>query len=318
MNSLRLTTLTAVILLLGLAAYGNGPGASGMGPGGPGDHEDGPGTYVGHRGHELEHNRILPQIAVGRDISTTLVLSSQANLQRMTWLGGEDAQIRGRVSFFNQDGTPLFVQVNGEEASSEFAFQINPSEMVFLEITSDGQNTPGWSLIAVDDDQETETGWGTRDGHRVFRGERVMATAFYTVTGAQGELTSRVGVVPALYEREHFFTAVLVALFGEKGNTGVAIVNTGSETVPLQARLIDTAGQEVAVNPFSLAAGNQTALFIDQLFPGSVPDGFQGSLEVTTSEEGVVVMGLLMTQGILTSLPTHHFGGWQQGNGMMP
>ena len=72
------------------------------------------------------------------------------------------------------------------------------------------------------------------------------------------------------------------------------------------------------VNPFSLAAGNQTALFIDQLFPGSVPDGFQGSLEVTTSEEGVVVMGLLMTQGILTSLPTHHFGGWQQGNGMMP
>ncbi|MFQ5740302.1 MAG: hypothetical protein ACE5JX_14945 [Acidobacteriota bacterium] len=288
-----------------------------MGTGGPGDHEDGPGSYMGHMGHELEHNRILPQIGVGKDISTTIVLSSQANLQMMTWLEEEDARITGKVFFFHQDGTPMPVRVNGQEASSEFAFQVNPSEMVFLEITSDGPNTPGWSLIAVDD-QEMGQDWGMRDGHAVFRGERLIATAFYTVTGAEGELISRVGVIPAMYERDHFFNSALVALFGENVNTGVAIVNTNSETVPLQTRLIDSAGQEVAVSPFSLPAGNQTALFIDQLFPGSVPESFQGSLEVTTSEEGVVVMGLLMTHDILTSMPAHHFGNWEQGGSMMP
>lgn len=315
MNTWGPITGTACLFLqLIFPVYADGPGT---GPGGPDAHEGGPGSFVGHMGHELEHNLVLPQIATGRDVSTTLALASQANPERMHWLDEEDLQISGTIFFFHQDGSPMPVRVNGEAAAVQFLFQLEPVQMLILEITGEGPSTPGWALVVVDDVEE-EAEWGMRDGHSVYRGERLMATAFYTLTGEQGELISRVGVIPSAYQRDHFFNSVLIAQFGPSVNTGLAVVNTSSDSVSIQAQLMDITGQVVAETQMLLENGNQTALFIDELFPESVPGSFVGYLQVTTEDEGVLVMGLLMSQGILTSVPTHHFGGWQAGNGMMP
>ena len=54
-------------------------------------------------------------------------------------------------------------------------------------------------------------------------------------------------------------------------------------------------------------AGNQSAQFVFQMFAG-LPADFQGFLQIQTSDEGVVTMGLLMSGGIMTSIPTMHFG----------
>jgi hypothetical protein len=39
-----------------------------------------------------------------------------------------------------------------------------------------------------------------------------------------------------------------------------------------------------------------------------MPANFLGYLKVDSSDEGIVTMGLLVGQGILTSLPTSHYG----------
>jgi len=56
---------------------------------------------------------------------------------------------------------------------------------------------------------------------------------------------------------------------------------------------------------------NQTARFVNELFEDQdFSGGFRGTLEIRSDAEGIVSMGLLMTEGLLTSLPAHHFGRW--------
>lgn len=296
------------------AVFGQGPGG---GPGGGGDHTGGPGSLRGHHGLELEHNLVLPQIAVGRDIATTLTLASLGNPAFHPWLAAEDLRTTGTVYFFEQDGNPLEVRVNGSAPVAQYRFELGASALAVLEVGLEGPNIAGWALVVIDESEGSQE-WGVRDGFEVARGERVMATAFYTLTGPQGELLSRVGVVPALYQRARFFNSRLVAQFGNGVNTGVAFVNTSDDGMAAEVLLRRADGETVATGMIPLAAGQQRALFVDQLFPEALSAGFVGTLEIHTEAEGMVSMGLLMTQGILTSIPTHHFGQWQPRQGMMP
>jgi hypothetical protein len=152
------------------------------------------------------------------------------------------------------------------------------------------------------------------DDHEVRRGERLMATAFYTLRDSQSRLVYQVGVMPAMYEREHFFSSSMAAHFGEDVDTGVAVVNTGSEDVIVTMRLKDVSGNTIATRDVPLQAGHQMAKFISEFFLGQVPADFQGVLEITTQGEGVVTLGLLMTEHILTSIRIHHYGTWTNGH----
>lgn len=291
-------------------AYGQGPGP-GMGSGGG----DGPGSLAGFRGHELEHNLVLPQLATGKDITTTLVLLNVGDPLRLGWLSETDLETRGSVYFFHSDGSPLELMVNGQGPASEFSFSLKASALLTLDLTSSGPNRPGWALIEVEEGAG-QPSWGMRDNHDVYRGERLMAHVFYTLSGQPGEILSRVGVFPAVYEREHFFTSLMSVQYGVQTDTGVAVVNTSGQTVSVELRLKKD-GQVLAATTLSLAPGNQTARFVSELFAGLVPEGFSGILEVSTTQEGVVAMGLLMAQNTLTSIPTLHFGRWS-GGPMMP
>jgi hypothetical protein len=141
-----------------------------------------------------------------------------------------------------------------------------------------------------------------------------MATAFYSFKEGT-QVLSRVGVIPSLYEMRRYLTSVLPVQYQDDLNTGVAVVNTSSETVSVELRLRDTDGNLLATKSLSLPAGNQIARFVNEVFAGAIPSKVQGIMEVTTYDEGVVVLGLLMSQGIMTAIPTHHHG--EQSGSMM-
>ncbi len=309
------TLLTSLALAQG---PGMDPGGGGMDSGSRPGHGGGSGqgyqSFSGWQGHDLEHNLVLPQMAVGGSTVTTVSLFNMGNQQQMTWLDPEELVTTGTLYFFRQTGDPLEVKIEGQ-TRSEFRFSLKASEMLFLEIMADGPVTPGWMLIKVDSDDGGDDSsfgnWGMMDGHSVGRGERVMATAFYTIWNPNGKVGTRTAVMPAVFERGRFFTSVVTAQVSKSVNTGVALVNTSDMVASARLVLRNSNGSEFATRTIELKAGHQTAQFVDELFSEiDFSTGFRGMLEIQTDDEGIVSMGLLMSDGVLTSLPTHHYGTW--------
>jgi hypothetical protein len=313
------------VLSMGLLTLAHEP-EDGMGDDGHGDGMGGHGNgheeeMHGFGDHHMEHNLILPQIVVGGNSTTTLVLFNLGNREQMPWVDDEELNTSGTIHFFQQDGSPLMVEVNGESPSASHSFLLESGHSQALKLTGQGGVSQGWVLIEVGDDDSENLSWGNMDGHEVMRGERIMATAFYTLRDSQSRVIYQVGVMPAMYEREHFFTSIMAAQFGPEVNTGVAILNSSPEETTITLRLKDAEGKLVATKNLPLKAGHQIARFITDLLEGQVPQQFQGVLEVTTDDEGVVTLGLLMAESILTSIPVHHHGRWSNrdtGGGMMP
>lgn len=303
--------------------------AQGMGPGmGPGPGNGGPGSdddFFGYMGHEIEHNLVVPQVAVGPQVKTTLILLNFASPQQMSWASPGNLQVSGTVFFFKGDGTPLSVSVNSGQLVSQYDFSLNPPGLLKLELSASQGLTTGWALVKVDDDSADGSSWGMMDGQAPHRGQRLMATVLYTLMAGE-QIQSQVGVIPSVYERGHFLNSIIPVQFrrDEKTgsvevNTGVAMVNTGAEAASINLRLLDGTGQvaaERSLDPLELASGHQRALYVDQLFPGVLEGTFTGFMEVSTGSEGVVALGLLQSQGVLTSIPVHHYGVWT-GSGMM-
>lgn len=323
-----MTKTRLILALIGMLISGF-PGLAhetgdGMGEGhgsGPGDPGSGHGEEMhGFGEHHMEHNLILPQIVVGANSTTTLMILNLGDSDQMPWVDNADLETSGTVHFFRQDGSPLMVEINGAGPSSEHSFVLAAGHSQALKLTGQGGLSQGWALIEIEDNDSEGATWGNMDGHEVMRGERVVATAFYTLRDSQSRVIYQVGVMPAMYEREHFFSSILAAQFGPDVNTGVGIVNSSSEDVMVTLTLKDADGELVATKELPLKAGHQTARFITDFFEGEVPQGFQGVLEVTTGDEGVLTLGLLMTENILTSIPVHHHGSWSDGGmggGMM-
>lgn len=105
-----------------------------MGGGMGGGHDDTVGHLPGWQGHEIEHNIILPHVAVGDAVSLTLILSNLGGPQRMGWLPSEeDYVVTGTLRFFAADGAPLAVTIDGT-VGSEFPFQLPAQGVSFLEV----------------------------------------------------------------------------------------------------------------------------------------------------------------------------------------
>ncbi len=287
--------LALVIMRPGTGAFAQMPGMGG-----------GSGTFMGYGGHNMDHDLILPQVAVGEHYTTSLLLLNLGNSQVMNWVPSQNLTTTGTVYFYRQDGTPLAVSVNGGSPASGFNFSLAPSESSYYEFSSAGPDTSGWALIDINE-AATGSGWGMMDGQTMTRGMRVMADAYFTFTGS-GQPASRVGIMPTMYEMGKFATSMVSAQSRGDLYTGVAIANTSANAVTVTLRLKDGSGNILGSTPLTLNPGSQKARFIHELFPTVLPSDFRGFLEVDSSEEGVVTMGLLVSQGILTSVPTTHYG----------
>lgn len=271
----------------------------------------GPGTSIpaqlGYHGHELAENMVVPQFAVGDHYTTSMVLFNMGNMAQMPWLTPQALQLTGNIYFYHQDGTPLQVSVNGASAVSQHSFTLAASSSVSLEMTASGGDSSGWALIDVDDGGVSS--WGMMNGQQMMRANRIMAAVYYTYKEG-GQLVSRAGVIPSIYEMQRYLTSITPVQVQDGIDTGLAIVNTSAQAISVQLTLKNADGETVAARQLLLPAGNQIARFIDeaQLFGDALTAPFRGFVEIDTSSEGVVAMGLLTTGGIMTPIPTHHYG----------
>ncbi len=281
--------------LLGSPAHGQVGGM--MGPGMPG--------IMGFAGHQMDHNLVIPQMAVGPDYVTTLVLLNLGSNQMMSWVPLQDLGTTGTVFFYKQDGSPLMLTANGTGPVSQVSFSLASSATMRFDLTLSGSDTSGWALISIDP-PVGGISWGMMDGLAMTGGMRVMADVFYTYQNGS-QTISRVGVTPSMYEMGQFANSMLPIRSSSSLSTGVAIVNIGAQTATIQLQLKDSSGQLFASKQVLLPPGNQMAQFVFQMFTG-LPADFQGYLQIQTSNEGVVTMGMLMTGGIMTSVPMLHFG----------
>jgi hypothetical protein len=264
-------------------------------------------SLPGYQGHELHENMVVPQFAVGEHYTTSLFLFNMVNMTQMPWVTAQALHLTGEVYFYHQDGTPLQVGVNGSNPVSNYAFTLSASESISLEMSSSGVDTSGWAMIAVDDNGTSS--WGMMDGQQMMRANRIMATAYYTYKDG-GQVISRAGVIPSIYEMQRYFTSITPVQLQDGIDSGLAIVNTSAQTVTVQLSLENANGEVIATRQIPLTAGNQIARFIDdpQLFGGFISGSFRGFVEIDTSSDGIVALGLLMTGGIMTSIPTQHHG----------
>ncbi len=264
-------------------------------------------SLPGFQGRELDENMVLPQFAVGDNYTTSLLLSNMGNMLQMQWLTPVSLQLTGTIYFYHQDGTPLAVSINGASAAATYAFSLAASQSVSLDLAASGADTSGWALITVNDDGSSP--WGMMNGQQMMRANRIMATAYYTYKSGS-QVISRAGVTPSIYEMQRYLTSLTPVQVQDGIDTGVAIVNTSAQTVTVNLTLRSASGDAVATRQLVLPAGNQIARYIDetQLFGGAFSGNFRGFVEVDTPSDGVVVMGMLLTGGILTSIPTMHYG----------
>ncbi len=285
-----------------VAVLASTPIVFGQGMGGMG----GIGSLTGYQGHELNQNLVLPQVAVGQHYATTIELLNMDNMQQMSWATPQTLTTTGKIYFYKQDGTQFNVSVNGGMPAAEYAFSLAPSQTYSYHLGLSGTDTSGWALVSVDDSPGGISP-GMMDGVQMARGARVMATAFYTYSdGSPAE--SRVGVFPSMYEMGRFKTSLISVQAQQDLYTGVAIVNTGAGMVNVELNLKDLSGNVLASMSLSLAPGHQIAKFSPELFGNALPAGSQGFIQISTNDEGVVALGLLMSQGTMTSIPVMHYG----------
>jgi len=246
----------------------------------------------GHMGHRIQKNLVFPQFVLASGFSTEVILMNPA----------PGDPVSGTLFFFNQDGTPLTVQSDGNTVS-QIALTIPAEGVRFVTATATGTSTNvtvGWALFDAATDDPSSVGDNRRS--------RLSGSLVFTRVN-NGQTTAKVGVVTARYETGAQRRLAIPAISSGTVNTGVAVVNAGQAALNLTFQLQDAAGAIVRNNanpaqPVSpLAPGNQKALFLSELYPDLDLSNFRGTLSVLADGEGLVALGLLTDQDALSSIP---------------
>jgi len=242
-------------------------------------------------GHPIEKNLIFPHFVLGGGVQTRIILMNPQSGRDLT----------GTLFFFRQDGTPFEVISDGQTVN-QVSVSLPAQAIQSVNVSSNSPDAiGGWGLFEV-----SGPGQGQDDPRT-----RVFGSVTFSVTEGDN-IVGSVGVVAGRYELGANRTiAVPVFVTGSTANTGVALVNAGSEPMTLTFQLKDAQGVVVqqaatitpAISP--LAPGNQAAVFVTELFQGfNFNNGdFLGTLTVSTQQEGLVVTGLLTNGTVLTSIP---------------
>jgi hypothetical protein len=222
----------------------------------------------------LDQKLYFPQIADGGVPGTST--RSQILLFNLT-----DQIANVRVVLKGDDGTPLTIDLNGEDVVGEKELQIPAGGLRILE--SDGQGELTVGSVTVYSDQALA-------GVIVFAGE----------TGAAG-----VGASTPLLKN---FLAPMESDTTKQVNTGIAVMNLAEEEAEMTATLCDENSQALATAPLNLSAMGHRALFLNQ-FNWTPESGvnldfsdFRGILKITSNRK--VAAAVLQTRtGIFATQP---------------
>lgn len=257
--------------------------------------------WMGYEDHQIENNLVFPHIALGQGYTTSVILMNP----------GLSGDLVGTLYFYNQDGTPMSVVYQNQTMTS---VPVNLSEGVtqYFDLTAPDANLAvGWGMLQVDESNSgTSSGMGGMGGmgsgpmgHPMY--DHVFGSVIYART-ADNALDTQVGVFASRYQMGYYMGLSVPVIVSDSTNTGVAVVNTGSEDLTITLNLIDGDGNRQATQSVTLPAGNQAAYYVNQLFPDFNFANFRGSMELRTDQDGMVALALLQSGNVLTSLPMAH------------
>ena len=258
-----------------------------------------------YQGHNLEYNLIFPVFVMGGPdyFGPRLLLSNPQ--PGMT--------IAGTLYVFSQDGKPLRLYRDPMDDSSltdglSVSIPAGGSRAVGV-YPETGDLTVGWALFNV-----TSSTVDVRT--------RVAGSVVTQYTRGDGT-TGLVGVVAAHYEPGKHKRISIPVWLANGVDVGVALVNAGIAPLTVTCELRDQGGTVVksTANTTSrisqLAPGQEVALFVSEIFPDFQVGNqvFDGSLLISTDQEGLEAVGLLAFSGELTSIHTVHFAPLDSGAG---
>lgn len=208
----------------------------------------------------------LAQIGSGRTSSASL---EDVSLTTSFILSNpSDIQAQGLISFFDNDGQPLLLTLNGAAAST-LGLSIDPFKSAKLEM-----------------DVSSST---VLTGYAVVRANVPLdSLAIFSVLGGSGEELSNADVDAT----KGFFSAVapVQQFSGSQSESGLAIVNTGPDEAQIW---IEGQGLETAF--LTLSPGEHVAEFLSEMFPSLQGDAYDGSLHIVSNQPVAVVA--LRTRG---------------------
>jgi len=192
----------------------------------------------------------FPQFVQGGGIASELIITNPG-----------DASQNGTINFFDDSGQPLGVQIGGETVSS-WSFSLPPGGLARLKTGANGPVKAGYAEIPFPESEPT-----------------VNSALIYNLAGQVSVAGSQPSNACHLYvERTSSY------------NSGIAVVNPGSQALDVDLLLVDQNGIPRAERKLTLAPKAHLAQFVDEMFPG-LDSEFFGTLNAV-STAGFSVVGL--------------------------
>ncbi|BBB31800.1 hypothetical protein TTHT_0159 [Thermotomaculum hydrothermale] len=276
--------LAAMILSVGLASAHN-------------DMDGNTGTHQNHEGMEMENNLVIPHIHIGGRYQTVITVFNPGI--------SEDAT--GTLYFYNQDGSRLALDVNGQFGDN---FEITVPAGGMVEVTlgnPENEKVIGWATYIVDEnDQTTDMGDGMGDnsGNHGMMSDHVFLGVKYKRFDSNGVLATQVGTngMRFMAGMMRGFAAPIVN--DENNITGLAMVNTSDTDMNATLILKDVNGVEVFRKDITLLAGQQTVdILANFLSEYQGINNFKGVIEIRAEDDGIVPLVLINSNGIQTAIP---------------
>jgi hypothetical protein len=218
-----------------------------------------------------------PVAGVGA-FQTTVIVSNLSNSTAI-----------GELTFFDSDGEPLKVDMNGTSADR---FDLLIPAYSSASFTSSGTATP----VAV--------GYA-----HVTANVPVAGTALFRVVSASGEIVTEAGVGSESGKTEVVGAVQKVA--AEQFDSGIAVVNVSdTDTENAQIQLYDQMGQKIdsraivdLIEGSTLPTGGHLARFLFQIFPQLQGQDFEGTIRILSNVPLVVVIMRAAEGLVVSSLP---------------
>jgi hypothetical protein len=216
---------------------------------------------------DLQHLLYFPQFGNGGGLASDIVLQN---------LSDTDV-VHGQIRFFDPEGGPFEVGIEGDSIRSEVDFSIAPLDAITVSTDGSGGEALAGSAVALSD--------GLLGG--VVRFE-IAGVGIAGVGAASSE--TRV-MMPVRKE-------------GMGINTGVAARNTSAKTITIQAVLL-RGGEEVEQANLDLPVDGRVSQFIDDIFPDSVGLDYSGTLVLSCADGSFASIALELDVGakLFTTLP---------------
>jgi hypothetical protein len=171
-----------------------------------------------------------------------------------------DANANAVLQMTDDGGNPLTMTIPGYGTNSTLTVQLPAGTSRMLQTDGQGDLAKGAATVT------SETS--------------ICVSAIFSVYDSNGNFQTETGVGSTSPLTDFMLPVDTTGSF----NTGLALVNNGTETASIALALLDTNGAIAATNRIPLARGRHMAIFIsgkDQLFPSFV--NFQGTLSVQSS-----------------------------------